>query len=243
MQTESAVIGRYALLPLVAAVLLVGTGCATKGFVREEVQKSEKKAEQQIGKLESDLVEEKGRVSGVLVQVGDVRSLADAARARGDEAFTRADQASSRAERAGGLAGQALVRADDADSRLTRLWGNRYKRNLLETHAVTFGFNRWELDDRGQTALLDVAKQLKENPNLFVDLSGFTDNTGPAPYNLQLSQRRVEAVRRFLAEKGVELHRIQSIGLGHRQPVADNRTREGRAQNRRVVIQVFAPSE
>jgi outer membrane protein OmpA-like peptidoglycan-associated protein len=78
---------------------------------------------------------------------------------------------------------------------------------------------------------------------LVVDLEGYTDSTGDAAYNVQLSQRRVEAVRRFLAEKGVEIHRLSSIGLGEARPVANNQTRAGRDQNRRVAIRLFGPVE
>jgi len=60
---------------------------------------------------------------------------------------------------------------------------------------------------------------------------------------VQLSQRRVEVVRRYLVEKGVDLPRIESIGLGEAQPTADNKTAQGRAQNRRVVIRLFGPAD
>ncbi len=240
---------RFLIIPVLAGVTLV-TGCATKGFVREELQKTETKVDQRVGKLETDVGQEKDRVSGVLVQVKDVRSLADEARARGEQAGVRADEAATKAagawtkaDQASGTAEQALAKAEQTDSRWNRAWANRFKRNLAETAVINFGFDRWDLDDGAQTALLDVVKQLKENPNLVVDLEGFTDGQGPAPYNVQLSQRRVEAVRRFLVEKGVELPRVQAIGLGKTQPVADNSTRDGRAQNRRVVIKLFTPTE
>src|SRR5262249_56189843 len=93
-----------------------------------------------------------------------------------------------------------------------------------DTVGIGLRFEKGELDDRGQTALLDVAKQLQENPNLMVELEGYTDSVGPMPYNVQLSQRRSEAVRRFLVEKGIEMHRINSIGLGDVKPSADNNT-------------------
>ena len=78
---------------------------------------------------------------------------------------------------------------------------------------------------------------------LVVDLEGYTDNVGDPTHNIQLSQRRSEAVRRFLVEKGVEMNRIHSIGLGDIKPSADNTTPKGREQNRRVMVRFFAPSE
>jgi len=70
------------------------------------------------------------------------------------------------------------------------------------------------LSDGAQTALLGVVKELKTNVDLTVDLEGYTDPTGPRGYNVGLSQRRVESVRRYLIENGAELGRIYSIGMG-----------------------------
>src|SRR5206468_9529092 len=155
----------------------------------------------------------------------------------------KAGQALAKADEATGLAGQALAKADQTDSRLSRLWNSRNKRIPGDTVLVTFAFDKWQLDDRGQTSLLDVVKQLQDNPNLAVELEGYTDNIGQGPYNIQLSQRRAEAVRRFLVEKGIELHRIHSIGLGDIRPGANNSTRQGRDQNRRVAVKLLAPAE
>jgi outer membrane protein OmpA-like peptidoglycan-associated protein len=250
-------VGRQVLwvAPLVLSTALVG--CATKKFVREEVGRSEVKLGQEVQRLEADLGQEKTRLGGVATQVTETRAIADEATrqvaqaaglateaaTKAEAAGTQATQAMSRADEARGLATQAIATADQTDARLTRLWSNRSKRTLGDTIVITFGFDRWQLDDRAETALLDVAKQLQDNPGLTAELEGYTDNVGPNPYNLQLSQRRAEAVRRFLVEKGVGLNRIHSIGLGDARPVADNKTRQGRDQNRRVSVKLFAPVE
>jgi len=234
---------RLVIVPALAGMLLLPVGCATKTFVLEELQKSETKLgaelsqqESHLGKLETGLTKVASQAEGVSGQVRQVEMQVTGVRSLADEARSRAEQSTR-------MAGQALARAEETDSRQKRLWANRNKRNLVEPMAVTFGFDKWELDDRAQTALLDVVKQLKETPDLVLDIEGYTDTVGPAPYNVQLSQRRVEAVRRFLVEKGVDLPRIQSIGLGSANSVADNKTSRGRAQNRRVAIKLFAPVE
>jgi outer membrane protein OmpA-like peptidoglycan-associated protein len=168
---------------------------------------------------------------------------ADQATARAEDATGKATQAITRADEAAGKAGQAMAKADETDGRLTRLWSSRHKRNLVETVVISFGFDRWELDDRAQTTLLELARQIQGKPDLVIDLEGYTDSMGPTPYNVQLSERRAESVRRFLVEQGVELHRIQSIGLGPSRPAADNKTKQGRDQNRRVAVKVFSPGE
>lgn len=250
MRTRSIAI-LVAMLPIVAA------GCATKKFVREEVGKSEAKLGAEVGRVEGVVSEEKTRTTALTDQLGqtnvavqqadgkaaEATTLARTAQTRADEGVTKAGQAQAKADEAHASALQANTKADETGARLTRLWANRNKRVPGETVAILFRFDRADLDDRGQTSLLDLAKQLQENPNLMVELEGYTDSVGDGSYNIQLSQRRAEAVRRFLVEKGVELHRIQSIGLGDIKPSADNGSAKGREQNRRVMVRTFAPAE
>jgi outer membrane protein OmpA-like peptidoglycan-associated protein len=100
---------------------------------------------------------------------------------------------------------------------------------------VQFAFDKADLSDAAQTALATIVKELKENPNLTVDLEGFTDATGARDYNVTLSQRRVESVRRYLVEHGAELPRINSVGLG---PV-NNASKEEQAKQRRVTVKLM----
>jgi outer membrane protein OmpA-like peptidoglycan-associated protein len=242
---------------LVAVLPIIAAGCATKKFVREEVGKSEAKLGAEVGRVEGVVSEEKNRTTALTDQLGQAKvalqqadgkateatTLARTAQSRADEGVTKAGQAQAKADEAHASALQANTKADETGARLTRLWANRNKRVPGETVAILFRFDRADLDDRGQTSLLDLAKQLQENPNLMVELEGYTDSVGDGSYNIQLSQRRAEAVRRFLVEKGVELHRIQSIGLGDIKPSADNASAKGREQNRRVMVRTFAPAE
>lgn len=234
---------RFLIVFLVAGPLVLPAGCASKKFVQVKLEKSEKQVGQRLGMLETTLSQEKDRLSRVGSQVTEVLASADEANRQADQAASKAAQAFSTADRATGMAEQALAKGEETDSRLRRLRANRYKRDLVETVVITFGFDKWELDDAAQTALVDAVKELMENPTLMVDLEGHTDSVGSARYNLELSQRRTEAVRRFLVEKGVDLPRIQSIGAGEVHPVADNTARDGRAQNRRVVIKLFIPTD
>jgi outer membrane protein OmpA-like peptidoglycan-associated protein len=142
-------------------------------------------------------------------------------------AKTRAEAAHTRAEAAFG-------RADEVNTRLSRLWNARHKRDLVETLHVQFGFDRADLSDGAQTALLAITKELKENPLLSVDLEGYTDQSGPREYNVGLSQRRVESVRRFLVGNGADLARIYSVGLGPLQAKT-----EQAALQRRVTVRLM----
>jgi outer membrane protein OmpA-like peptidoglycan-associated protein len=241
---------------LLGGALLV-TGCATKKFVQEEVAKSQQRVGAEVGRVDRTLEEEKARVEGLQKGLGETRTATeDAARkaseaaavasqaaSRADEASTKASDAAARADAAGATAKEALGKATETDQRLTRLWASKDKRTLTETLQVQFAFDKWVLDDGAQTRLLALAKQLQEQPKLSVELEGYTDSTGAGAYNIQLSQRRAEAVRRFLVEQGLELPRIHSIGLGDIRPVADNKTKQGRDQNRRVMLRLYAPAE
>jgi outer membrane protein OmpA-like peptidoglycan-associated protein len=247
---------RLVFICAAVAVPLVSVGCATKQFVREEVGKSEAAVRQEVGRIDSDLGQEKSRIGSLATQVTETRSAADGATRQAEQASTLAGRAVSKADEAGGRAGQALAKADEAsatasqalgkagetDHRLTRLWNSRNKLQSGDTTLILFGFDKWQLDDRAETALLDVIKVLEADRNLMVQIEGYTDSVGPTPYNVQLSQRRAEAVRRFLVAKGIQLHRIQWIGLGDARPAADNATRQGREQNRRVAVTLMAPA-
>ena len=135
-----------------------------------------------------------------------------------DERFARVDGAvrdvGDSARVAQGRADAAYGRADEVNGRVTRLWNGRNKRNVVETLHVQFGFDRSDLSDGAQTALLGIVKELKTNSDLSVDLEGYTDPTGTRDYNVGLSQRRVESVRRYLIENGTDLARIHYIGMG-----------------------------
>jgi outer membrane protein OmpA-like peptidoglycan-associated protein len=247
---------RMRLAGLLVGALLV-TGCATKKFVQEEVAKSEQRVGTDVGRVDRRLEEEKARIDGLQKGLEETRVATDAAARKAaeatavvgeaakkaDEASAKATDAASRAEAAGATARDALAKATETDQRLTKLWAARDKRTLTDTQVVLFAFDKWVLDDRAQTTLLALVKLLQDQPQLAVELEGYTDSTGAGAYNIQLSQRRAEAVRRFLVEKGIELPRIHNIGLGDIRPVADNKTRQGRDQNRRVAIRVYAPAE
>ena len=129
----------------------------------------------------------------------------------------------------------AMNRAESVDGRLTRLWSNRYRQRVVDTVEIYFTFDKADLSEGAQVALLDLVKELQASPTLVVRLRGFSDPTGTRDYNFGLAQRRVEAVWRFLEEKGVELSRVQEIRMG---PSEDRRTPE--AKRRRVTVTLMA---
>ena len=105
---------------------------------------------------------------------------------------------------------------------------------------VHFDFNRSDIRPDSRPILDEAAEILKENPDVRITVAGHTDAIGSDAYNQQLSLRRAEAVFRYLVNHGITPERMDVTGYGKRRPVADNETETGRAQNRRVELQVLA---
>jgi peptidoglycan-associated lipoprotein len=111
---------------------------------------------------------------------------------------------------------------------------------VLTDDATKFTVNDSTLSEEAKSRLTEFANKLKsDNRNVYVEIQGYTDSTGAPAANIALGQARAEAVRRFLNEQGVALNRMSTISYGQDNPVAPNTTRDGRAQNRRVVLVVL----
>jgi len=103
---------------------------------------------------------------------------------------------------------------------------------------VNFEFNSSKITPESYPILFDAAKTLLENPSLNVEIQGYTDNIGSEEYNKKLSQKRADAVKNYLISKGVSANRLKAVGYGEANPVADNKTAEGRAMNRRIEFKI-----
>ena len=104
---------------------------------------------------------------------------------------------------------------------------------------VLFDFDKSVIKPEGRSKLDDISAKAK-GVNLEVVIAiGHADSIGSDAYNQRLSVRRAESVKAYLVSKGVEANRVYTEGKGEKQPVADNKTRDGRAKNRRVEIEVI----
>ncbi len=101
-----------------------------------------------------------------------------------------------------------------------------------------FDFDQAVLKPEGKSKLTDLVAKLSGTDIEVIVATGHTDSVGSDAYNQKLSLRRAQAVKAFLVSKGIPPARVFTEGKGERQPVADNRSREGRAKNRRVEIEV-----
>jgi outer membrane protein OmpA-like peptidoglycan-associated protein len=101
---------------------------------------------------------------------------------------------------------------------------------------VHFGFNRAVIREADKPVLDEAAETLKANLNLTIDVNGYTDAVGSIRYNQRLSKRRAQAVAHYLEAQGIPATRLTAEGFGKTDFVASNKTREGRAENRRVEL-------
>jgi OmpA-OmpF porin, OOP family len=116
------------------------------------------------------------------------------------------------------------------------------KFQVAKTATVLFALNQAKLNDDAKAELDEVAKLTDGKDRYMIELQGFTDKTGSATANEQLSQARATAVARYLVnEHKIPVRMITTLGSGYAEPVADDKTRDGRKQNRRVEIRLFVP--
>lgn len=109
------------------------------------------------------------------------------------------------------------------------------KNKIIITEPVYFATNKATILDQSFEILDEVARVLSENPQItLVRIEGHTDSRGKDEYNQKLSQKRAESVRKYLIGRGIDRDRLEAVGYGEVQPIADNETQEGRAKNRRV---------
>jgi peptidoglycan-associated lipoprotein len=225
------------------AMLVVGgsTACATKKFVRTSVGEVNDKVDS-LGKSVEETQERTRRNEGRISEVDQKAQAADqkaqAAAQSAQQANTAAAQANTAAGQAASAASVAGGKADAIDQASRRLV---YEVVLSEDQG-NFKFGKTTLPDEAKQKIDEMVAQLKQDPkNIYLEIEGHTDNVGPKTINDKVGLERAQAVQRYLYEQyQVPLHKMNIISYGQEKPVAPNKTKEGRAQNRRVVIKVLA---
>jgi outer membrane protein OmpA-like peptidoglycan-associated protein len=223
----------YAVSVLALAVA-VAPACATKKFVRTEVGNVNTKVDTLSGSLE----ETQERTRRNEERIGAVDTKAEAAGRSAQEARGAADAAAQSAR-------QVNTRVDQVQTELnTAVAASRklvYEVTLSEDQGQ-FKSGKFELPDTAKSRLDEVIGQLKsDTKNVFIEIEGHTDNVGDKTFNERLGMERAEAVKRYLYEQHqIPLHKMNVISYGEDKPIAPNTNRDGRAQNRRVVVKVLS---
>jgi OmpA-OmpF porin, OOP family len=223
------------LLAMAASTTFIA-GCATKGYVRNSVQPVQQKLDQ--------VADQTNQQGEQLQQARQDVDLNTTAIAGVDEKATAADRRAGDAVNRAGAADQKATQNTQqiASLRNTILNLDNYK--VVRTATLLFGFDRAALQPQDKQQLDQLASQTSELKRYFIAIEGYTDPTGDAAYNLDLSKRRADAVVQYLAgERDVDFNRIHTIGLGEQKLVDAGATRDARARNRRVEVKIYSADD
>ena len=225
---------------LIAASLLsltvaMAPACATKKYVRTEVGNVNSK----VDTLSSTVEQTQSRVQQDEARIGQVDQKAEAAGTAAQTAQNTANQAQQAARQV-----DTKVDRVQADLSANIAAGRKlvYEVTLSEDQG-NFKFGKTDLPDEAKARIDQVVSQLKgeAGKDIYIEIEGHTDNVGSKELNYELGLKRAEAVKEYLyAQHQIPLHKISVISYGEEKPVSPNNTRDGRAQNRRVVIRVLS---
>lgn len=228
-------------------VMALGTtvlagGCATKKYVRTRVDDS---SHELNARMDTDEAAIKGSISSTQGQVEELNGITrdHSQKIAGlDDGLKQTDGKAQQALSTGQNAQSSANKAIGQVSMLDNKFQNRNHYVALNEEKVQFKFNSAKLEPDFKKVLDDIAQQLKQNPDTILVMEGHTDSTGPDDYNIQLGQKRVDAVVRYLVvDQDVPINRISNLSFGKDRPVAENKTKDGRKLNRSVVVRVMAP--
>jgi outer membrane protein OmpA-like peptidoglycan-associated protein len=224
----------FLAVPITVFALGGSTACATKKFVRTSVGQVNDK----VDSLGRSVEETQERTRQNESKISDVdkaaQAAAQAAKAANDQAVT----ANSAASAAASTANTAVTKAEEVDKASKKL----VFEVVLNEDQGNFKFGKTDLPDEAKAKLDEMITQLKADPKgAYFEIEGHTDDVGPKDLNQRLGLERAEAVKSYLYEHHqIPLHKMNVISYGEDKPVAPNKTKAGRAQNRRVVIKVLA---
>jgi OOP family OmpA-OmpF porin len=219
------------IFALGAAALV--TGCATKNYVKQTVDPVNTKVGEvadQANKQGTDIAQAKQDIAKNSTAIQATDEKATGAGRRADDAMAKANQVDQKADQTArdlGQLRQTIANLDD------------YK--VVNQGTVLFGLNRAVLTPETKQQLDQLVSNVGTMKRYFIAVEGYTDPTGPADYNLQLSKRRADAVVQYLAgQKDVDFNHIHTIGLGDQKLADPGKTKDSRAKNRRVEVKIYS---
>jgi len=218
-----------------AGLVTVGLpACASKGFVRQRVGEVNGK----VDNLATSVEETQERTKKNETAIGEADQKAQAAGTAANQAQQAANAADTAAKGANARANAVGEKTDALDKASKRLV---YTVVLTEDEGQ-FKFGKTQLPDEAKAKIDEMIQKLVADPNgAFIEIEGHTDNVGGKEINQKVGMERAEAVKKYLYEQyQIPLHKMNVISYGSEKPVASNKTKDGRAQNRRVVIRVLA---
>lgn len=229
------------IVVVLGSTVLAG-GCATKKYVRTRVDDS---SHELNARMDTDEAAIKGTISSTQSQVEELNGVTreHTQKIAGlDDSLKQTDGKAQQALSTGQTAQTSANKAIGQVTTLDTKFQNRNHYVVLAEEKVQFKFNSAKLQPDFKKVLDDIAQQLKQNADTILVMEGHTDSVGPDDYNIQLGQKRVDAVVHYLVvDQEVPMNRISNLSFGKDRPVAENKTKDGRKQNRSVVVRVMAP--
>jgi outer membrane protein OmpA-like peptidoglycan-associated protein len=224
----------FVAVPIVALAIAGSTACASKKFVRTSVGEVNDK----VDSLGRSVEETQQRTRQNEGRIQEVDQRAQAAGQAAQQANSAAGQAQSAANAAGTRADAAGAKAEAVDKASKRL----VFEVVLNEAEGNFKFGKADLPDEAKAEIDKMIEQLKADPKgAYFEIEGHTDNVGGKEINQKVGLERAEAVKKYLYEQHqIPLFKMNVISYGEEKPIAPNKTKDGRAQNRRVVIRVLA---
>ena len=213
-----------------AVALTLTTGCSTKNYVRTQTGP----LIQQTNDLDAKTAQDHRNIN-------DTDQRAQAGISKATDAAGTADQHALAAGQSADVAGQSAQEAVNRVDTLSGVVANLDNYKQLSDVSVTFAFDKSVLTADDKAQLDEVSSSLARARGYILEITGGTDSVGDAQYNYKLSQKRADAVVTYLSTKyNIPPHKFYLIGIGKENPVAENTSRAGRAQNRRVEIKLMS---
>lgn len=227
---------RLLVIVLIFAAANLSTACmATRKFVRGEVKTTSDTLNARVDTTDGEVAEVRDGVHKVGERVTGVDGRVSELDSKTSERFEIVNGEVRAVD-------QKAAEAHGAVTVLDQKFQNRNQFSVTAEKAVYFKFNSAKLDAEYQAMLDEIAEALTQNPDALIVMEGRTDSTGNQDYNIKLGERRIEAVKRYLAvEKGVPVYKIHNISFGAARPVAPNDNRAGREKNRAVTMMILVP--
>jgi outer membrane protein OmpA-like peptidoglycan-associated protein len=229
-------------VPAVLALLVTSSGCASRGYVRNQVNETSETLQARIADNTEDIERTQQGLASLEVETSQqseeiirTQGMIEAART---EMIAEVDEVRTMTVNAGTLAGAADERSRD----VARMLADRSRLQITDTWEIYFPFSNSTIQPEHAEALQAAGEKLRSDPDTILVLEGRTDSTGDTEFNRTLGQARVDAAKGYLVlELGVPVHRIHGFSYGEARPDYDNEILDERQKNRSVKLVVLGP--
>jgi OOP family OmpA-OmpF porin len=235
----------------VLSLTLIAGGCATKKYVRNTTAPVQAKVDQvgeQTQKQGQEIQENRTQIKQVDENaqsgISAAKERAQTADNHAGEAMKSAGEAMSRANQVGTEVNQRVDQTNSNLDQLRTTVANLDDYKMTGETSIPFRFNKYTLDNQSKEELDKLVANVGTAKRYFISVEGFTDTTGTAAYNEELSRKRADAVAEYLVTKhDIPIYHIHMIGLGKEKPVDMGKNRAARAKNRRVEVRIYSADQ